>query len=72
MPASTSKALTFPRMMIFFIAFQNGFFWKEQFDQKRKDFTGSSHEAGGTGGTGGDSPTVPHCSSEAEFFYRSA
>ena len=25
-----------PRMMIFLVAFQNGFLWKEYFDQKRK------------------------------------
>lgn len=31
------KALTVPRMMMFFVAFQNGFFWKEHFDRKRKD-----------------------------------
>ncbi|HLJ91406.1 MAG TPA: hypothetical protein VKZ53_31695 [Candidatus Angelobacter sp.] len=26
-----------PRFMIFFIAFQNGFFWKEFFDRRRKE-----------------------------------
>ncbi len=31
------KALTVPRMMIFFVAFQNGFFWKEHFDRQRQD-----------------------------------
>ena len=30
------KHLTTPRLMIFFVAFQNGFFWKEFFDQKQK------------------------------------
>jgi hypothetical protein len=29
--------MTIPRMMILFVAFQNGFFWKEHFDRKRKD-----------------------------------
>ncbi len=28
-----------PRMMMFFVAFQNGFLWKEYFDQKRKKVT---------------------------------
>jgi hypothetical protein len=31
------RALTVPRMMIFFVAFQNGFFWKEHFDRQRRD-----------------------------------
>jgi hypothetical protein len=30
------EELTAPRMMIFFVAFQNGFFWKNFFDQKQK------------------------------------
>jgi hypothetical protein len=29
--------MTIPRMLILFVAFQNGFFWKEHFDRKRKD-----------------------------------
>jgi hypothetical protein len=36
------KAMTVPRMMIFLVAFQNGFFWKEHFDRKRKDDKGGS------------------------------
>lgn len=28
------QALTAPRMMIFLVAFQNGFFWKEHFDRQ--------------------------------------
>ena len=31
------KQLTIARLMIFFVAFQNGFFWKEHFDHQRKD-----------------------------------
>jgi hypothetical protein len=31
------NSMAVPRLMIFFVAFQNGFFWKEFFDQKRKD-----------------------------------
>ena len=31
------KRLTAPRLMIFFVAFQNGFFWKEFFDRKQKE-----------------------------------
>jgi hypothetical protein len=31
------KTLTTVRFMIFFVAFQNGFFWKEFFDLKRKE-----------------------------------
>ncbi len=31
------KAMTVPKMMIFFIAFQNGFFWKALFDRKQKE-----------------------------------
>jgi cytochrome bd-type quinol oxidase subunit 2 len=31
------KALTTVKFMIFFVAFQNGFFWKEFFDLKRKE-----------------------------------
>jgi|WetSurMetagenome_2_1015567.scaffolds.fasta_scaffold495386_1 hypothetical protein len=30
------KQLTTPRLMVFFVAFQNGFFWKEFFDRKRR------------------------------------
>jgi hypothetical protein len=26
-----------PRLMVFLVAFQNGFFWKEHFDARRKD-----------------------------------
>ena len=29
--------LTVPRMMVFFVAFQNGFFWKEYFDRRRTE-----------------------------------
>ena len=29
--------LTAPRMMVFLVAFENGFFWKEYFDHRRKD-----------------------------------
>ncbi|MBI3667554.1 MAG: hypothetical protein HY236_15230 [Acidobacteria bacterium] len=29
--------LTIPRLMIFLVAFQNGFFWKEHFDRRRKE-----------------------------------
>lgn len=29
--------LTAPRLMVFLVAFQNGFFWKEFFDKKRKE-----------------------------------
>ena len=44
MPLATScisagldlRSLTAARFMIFFVAFQNGFFWKEFFDLKRK------------------------------------
>lgn len=31
------KAMTAPKMMIFFVAFQNGFFWKALFDRKQKE-----------------------------------
>jgi hypothetical protein len=31
------RTLTVPRMMIFLVAFQNGFFWKEHFDRKRTE-----------------------------------
>jgi hypothetical protein len=31
------KTMTTPKMMIFFVAFQNGFFWKALFDGKRKE-----------------------------------
>ncbi|MFN7921811.1 MAG: hypothetical protein U0Q16_17050 [Bryobacteraceae bacterium] len=31
------KNLTAARLMIFFVAFQNGFFWKEFFDRKQKE-----------------------------------
>jgi hypothetical protein len=27
--------LTTPKMMVFFVAFENGFFWKEYFDHRR-------------------------------------
>jgi hypothetical protein len=30
------KELTAPRLMIFFVAYQNGFFWKEFFDRKQR------------------------------------
>jgi hypothetical protein len=33
----TGERMTLPRLMIFFVAFENGFFWKEYFDHKRKD-----------------------------------
>jgi drug/metabolite transporter (DMT)-like permease len=29
--------LTAPKMMVFFVAFENGFFWKDYFDQRRKE-----------------------------------
>ncbi len=29
--------LTAPRMIVFLVAFENGFFWKEYFDHRRKD-----------------------------------
>ena len=29
--------LTTPRIMMFCVAFQNGFFWKEFFDRKQKE-----------------------------------
>lgn len=29
--------LTVPRLMIFFVAYQNGFFWKEFFDRKQRE-----------------------------------
>jgi hypothetical protein len=32
----TSDRLTLPRLMIFLVAFENGFFWKEYFDRRRK------------------------------------
>ncbi len=31
------KELTAPRLMIFFVAYQNGFFWKEFFDRKQRE-----------------------------------
>ena len=31
--------LTAPRMMIFLVAFQNGFFWKEFFDKRQRELT---------------------------------
>ena len=31
------RAMTAPKMMIFCVAFQNGFFWKEHYDGKRKN-----------------------------------
>lgn len=31
------KQLTAARLMIFFVAFQNGFFWKEFFDRKKQE-----------------------------------
>jgi hypothetical protein len=31
------KDLTAPRLMIFFVAYQNGFFWKEFFDRKQRE-----------------------------------
>lgn len=31
------KELTVPRLMIFFVAYQNGFFWKEFFDRKQRE-----------------------------------
>ena len=29
--------LTVPKMMVFFVAFENGFFWKEYFDHRRQE-----------------------------------
>jgi hypothetical protein len=34
--------LTAPRMMVFFVAFENGFFWKEYFDHRRQEKEGDS------------------------------
>jgi cytochrome bd-type quinol oxidase subunit 2 len=34
------KDLTAPRLMIFFVAYQNGFFWKEFFDRKQSEEAG--------------------------------
>jgi peptidoglycan biosynthesis protein MviN/MurJ (putative lipid II flippase) len=31
------QPMTLPRLMIFLVAFENGFFWKEYFDRKRKE-----------------------------------
>jgi hypothetical protein len=31
------ERMTLPRLMIFLVAFENGFFWKEYFDRKRKE-----------------------------------
>jgi hypothetical protein len=33
----TKDSLTLPRLMIFLVAFENGFFWKEYFDRRRKE-----------------------------------
>jgi hypothetical protein len=33
----TKDRMTLPRLMIFLVAFENGFFWKEYFDRKRKE-----------------------------------
>lgn len=33
----TGERMTLPRLMIFLVAFENGFFWKEYFDRKRKE-----------------------------------
>ena len=33
----TNARMTLPRLMIFLVAFENGFFWKEYFDHKRKE-----------------------------------
>ena len=30
-------SLTLPKMMVFFVAFENGFFWKEVVDNRRKE-----------------------------------
>jgi hypothetical protein len=35
------EKLTAARFMIFFVAFQNGFFWKEFFDMKQSEATGA-------------------------------
>lgn len=35
------KTLTTVKFMIFFVAFQNGFFWKEFFDLKRREVAGN-------------------------------
>jgi hypothetical protein len=32
----TNPRLKLPQLMIFLVAFENGFFWKEYFDRKRK------------------------------------
>jgi predicted permease len=36
------RNLTIPKLMIFIIAFENGFFWKEYFDNRRKEKLGVS------------------------------
>jgi hypothetical protein len=33
----TKDTLTLPRLMIFLVAFENGFFWKEYFDRRQKE-----------------------------------
>jgi hypothetical protein len=43
------SALTLPKFMVFFVAWENGFFWKEIFDNRRKQMgdkqrTGRRHE----------------------------
>ena len=30
--------LTAPRLMVFFVAFENGFFWKGYLEKQREDF----------------------------------
>jgi hypothetical protein len=37
-------ALTIPRMMVFLVAFQNGFFWKDFFDRRRKELFGPAEK----------------------------
>jgi hypothetical protein len=43
----TKDRMTLPRLMIFLVAFENGFFWKEYFDRRQKEVKeGSQKEVG--------------------------
>lgn len=33
----TKPNLKLPQLMVFFVAFENGFFWKEHYDRKQKE-----------------------------------
>ena len=37
--------LTLPRMMVFFVAFENGFFWKDLIDHRRKEQFGDKDDS---------------------------